>query len=178
MTDLPEWAQPGCFGQALTYSENIVECRGCPFATSCKTEHLLALARMREEHGIVIHTKPHKTASVSSTSVTSGSEMTLPKKVESLLANFERAGIKVSEAFAVGVNPFAGIGPKFMRITAHALLRLPGGILRAELINFFETKLKWSKGTAAAHATQAFQALIALGVAEELNGRLIKKRMN
>jgi len=49
---------------------------------------------------------------------------------------------------------------------------MKAGIDRATLKTAFMRKLEWSEGTAAAHATQAFQALTALGAAIEQNGRL------
>jgi hypothetical protein len=171
-------AQPGCFGQALTFGERHPECQNCPFARECEPEHAQALARLRDQLGIVVKTpKTVKVKYVAPviTGAISSSDMTLPKKVEELLTRLDRAGVRVTEAFWRGENPFDRRF-EFLRITAHLLLRMPQGITREMLMVGLERKLNWSRGTAAAHATQAFQALRALGVAEDLNGRLTIKR--
>jgi hypothetical protein len=177
LTDLPDWAQPGCFGQALTYSETHSECRSCPFAQSCKPAHLEALARLRDQHGIVVQRKGERR--VKERAVTPGaSGFAVPKKVDELLVRIAAAGIRVAESLAAGKNPFSGQhrSVRYMRIASHFLLRAPAGFSREKLITALQQDLNWSKGTAAAHATQAFQALKALGVAEEQNGRLFLKR--
>lgn len=173
LTNHPAWAQPGCFGQALTFNENLAECSSCPFAGECKIASAAALQRLRDHHGIVVHRKGMRTKPAST--ATSSAALTLPKKVEELLQRIERAGVRVSEALKEKRNPFGRDFP-FLRITAHLLLAVPFGVTREHLVTGFEQRLNWSKGTAAAHATQAFQALIALGVAEEIEGRLNLKR--
>lgn len=176
MTNLPEWAQPGCYGQALTYSDEQAECAACPFAATCKVEHLAAIARLREQHGIVIRPRTRMPpADEEAAPRRSLNGFTLPKKVEELLTRIDEAGIKVCEALAKGKNPFGGAF-RFMRVTSHLLLHAPAGVTREHLITAFESYFQWSRGTAAAHATQAFTALKALGAAQEQNGRLILKR--
>jgi hypothetical protein len=151
----------------------------CPFAESCASTGAEQLARVRAELGVVVKEKKPKVmraprevpADMHATGVlTEG----LPKKVEELLQRIERAGISVTAALARRENPFTK-DPKFLRVTCHLLLLLPAGIDRKTLMSAFVKKLEWSEGTAAAHATQAFQALTALGAATEQNGRLILK---
>ena len=173
LTNQPEWAQPGCYGQALTFNESLADCKSCPFAGDCKIASGEALARLREAHGIVVHRKRER-SKPTPTAPSSGA-LTLPKKVEELLARIERAGVRVGEALRERRNPFGKDFP-FLRITAHLLLVVPFGVTRENLVTGFEQRLNWSRGTAAAHATQAFQALVALGVAEEIDGRLNLKR--
>lgn len=178
-SQLPTWAQPGCFGQAMTYSDELTECQSCPFAQDCKGEHQMALRRLREAHGIDLEPKRKRfkaPAPTASTTTASGTPaFSLPKKVEDLLARFDRLGLKVIDGFKQRKNPFPA-DVMFMRIAAHLVLNIPSGVKRDDLIESFMKRMDWSRGTAAAHATQARQALEALGVAEEQNGRLILKR--
>lgn len=151
----------------------------CPFSEGCAKVGAEQLIRRRAELGIVakaprpkvvrtprVVTEPQMAAGV----LTEG----LPKKVEELLVRIERAGIRVTEALNKRENPFTTT-PAFLRVTCHLLLHLRGGIDRKTLMQAFVKKLGWSEGTAAAHATQAFQALTALGAAAEQNGRLTLK---
>jgi hypothetical protein len=166
--------RPGCFGYALSHREDAAECISCPFSEECARIGAEQLARRRAELGIVakprakVVRQPKPPAEVHATGVlTEG----LPKKVEELLARIERAGISVTAALARGENPFT-TSPAFLRVTCHLLLHMRAGIDRTTLKTAFVRKLGWSEGTAAAHATQAFQALTALGAAAESNGRL------
>lgn len=166
--------QPGCFGYALAYRAEAAECNSCPFATQCAEIAAAQLARRRAELGIVVREKPKvQRPQRAATEVHATGVLTegLPKKVEELLARIERAGISVTTALSKGENPFT-TSPAFLRVTCHLLLNMRAGIDRATLKTAFVRKLGWSEGTAAAHATQAFQALTALGAAIESNGRL------
>ncbi len=167
--------RPGCFGYALSFREDAAECISCPFAAECQAVGAAQLLRRREELGIKekptkpkVVRQPKPPAQIHATGVlTEG----LPKKVEELLGRIERAGISVTAALARGENPFT-TSPAFLRVTCHLLLHMRAGIDRTTLKTAFVRKLGWSEGTAAAHATQAFQALTALGAAAESNGRL------
>lgn len=167
--------RPGCFGFALSFREEAAECISCPFATECAKLGAEQLARRREELGIKV--KPAKPKVVRQPAAPVEAHATgfltdgLPKKVEELLGRIERAGISVTAALSRGENPFTK-DPAFLRVTCHLLLNMRAGVDRATLKLAFTRKLGWSEGTAAAHATQAFQALIALGAASENNGRL------
>lgn len=167
--------RPGCFGFALSYRAESAECISCPFAAHCARVSAEQLARRRNELGIkpkepraVRPARPQAPTEAHATGVlTEG----LPKKVEELIDRIERAGISVTAALSRRENPFT-TSPAFLRVTCHLLLHLQAGIDRATLKTAFVRKLGWSEGTAAAHATQAFQALTALGAATEQNGRL------
>lgn len=166
--------RPGCFGFALSFREEAAECISCPFASDCSRIGAEQLARRRAALGIVVKEKPKakpRPAPAHVEHATGFFTDGLPKKVEELLGRIERAGISVTAALARRENPFTK-DPAFLRVTCHLLLHMSAGVDRATLKSAFVKKLGWSEGTAAAHATQAFQALIALGAASENNGRL------
>ncbi|MCP1540015.1 hypothetical protein [Methylorubrum extorquens] len=171
--------RPGCYGFALSFRAEAPECIACPFAADCEQAGAEQLARRRAELGIVVKEKKPKVMRAPRVAPADGHATAvltdgLPKKVEELLTRIERAGIRVTEALAKRENPFTA-SPQFLRVTCHLLLNMQAGIDRKTLKVAFEKKLGWSEGTAAAHATQAFQALTALGAATEQNGRLVLK---
>jgi hypothetical protein len=174
--DKPRFA-PGCFGGALTYNPAGMECKSCAFAADCSVISVARTNRLRAELGLAVDKpktvkKPAASAPVSSASPTMTAS--LPKKVQDLLGRIERSGVKVAETLAKGENPFPTIG--FLKLTAHVLLKRPEGVDRQMLRTCLEHKFGWGEASAAPHATQAFQVLIALGVATETNGRLVLKK--
>ncbi|AMB48375.1 hypothetical protein [Methylobacterium sp. AMS5] len=180
MTDIA--LAPGCYGFALSFKEGSPECSTCPFAGRCQAIGAEQLARRRAELGIVAPVKRTRTPSpapapvAAATAAPGALTSEMPKKVAELLARIERMGIKVTEALAEGRNPFAGTKIGFLAVACHLMMKLDQGVERALLIKAFQQKLNWSEGTAAAHATQAFQALEALGAASNSNGRLTLMR--
>jgi hypothetical protein len=170
---------PGCYGSALTFKPDALECKGCMFAARCGPLSAERLDALRARLGITGVPAPRKARVTLSDIATAGPTLTnvLPKKVAELMERLERAGIKVTESFARGENPFTEKGkPAFLLITAHLLLNLQRGLGREELVRAYQKKLNWSLGTATAHAAQACQLLVALGAATEANGQLHLKR--
>lgn len=164
---IDETQAPGCYGSALTFDVGSAECSQCMFAAQCGPKSEARMRYLREKLQLpmpkpkakqVINTQPQVV------------EMSLPKKVVELLERIERASVRVTESLAAGRNPF--IKPAFMRVTCHLLLHLKDGIDTPTLTMALAKKLEWQTGTAAAHAIQARQALIALGAAVEHNGKL------
>ena len=167
---------PGCFGSALTYKESQVECQTCPFAERCKPISEARMERLRAKLGIAV--KPAKPVVERKQIVKDAGVMTLPKKVEELMERIDRAGIKITESLREGRNPFADKKkPAFLLVACHLLLHLSGNqISRQGLCEAFMKKFEWSEGTAAAHALQASQLLVAVGAATETDGRISLKR--
>ncbi len=100
-------------------------------------------------------------------------DLTLPRKVQAVLARIEHAGVKVTEALRRGKNPFQHNWLRFLYVAcAILLLRQERGATREEVIDAFQKKMEWSEATAAAHFAQAVHALRALGAADVINGRL------
>lgn len=174
MTDLA--LAPGCYGFALSFKEGSPECSTCPFAGRCAVIGAEQLARRRLELGITVREKRAPKAAVKVAAIGQVLTDTLPKKVEEVLQRIEAAGIRVTEALREGRNPFLNEKPAFLRVACHLILHMPQGIDRKTLALAFQKKLNWSEGTAAAHATQAFQALSHLGAAHDNNGRLTLTR--
>lgn len=167
---------PGCFGMGLIFRSDARECQSCPFAGSCGPIAAQALIELRAELGVHIKLPKPKAvvkaaepvrAPVPAEILTSD----MPKKVEALLQAISTAGIRVTEALRKGTNPFIK-SPAFMKVACHLLLRVPNGFSRSALESAFMTHFHWNAGTAAAHALQSFQALTALGAADECNGIL------
>lgn len=175
MNASPEVAAPGCYGSALTYSADGPECRSCMFAATCKPLSLERRTALRAKLGIP--DRAPVPAKVRTQPASDGASLmsTLPKKVGEAVQRIERMGVKVTEALRQGVNPFT-TKPAFLRLTCHLLLRMPDGFDRQSLKHGLMRKLDWSEGTASSHAAQAFQILVALGAAEEINGKLTMKR--
>jgi hypothetical protein len=171
---------PGCYGSALTFKADASECRTCQFAGACGPLSQERLASLRARLGIVEPTRRTFKAPVAKLAETTpGPTLTsdLPKKVEAELQRIERNGIIITTALKEGRNPFeAKRKPAFLFLTCHLLLGLKRGITRAELRHALQRKLNWTEGTAAAHATQAAQVLVAAGAAYDVDGILTLKR--
>lgn len=163
---------PGCFGSAMTFSEDAAECRGCIFASKCAPLSNERRQAMRARLGLDPEPTPKRTVRARGAEMTGG----LPKKVAALLERFEQAGIKITDALRANRNPFEEHRPVFMRLTCHLLLRLPDGFSRMNLMTAFQRKLNWSEGTASAHVSQAIAVLTALDLIENLNGTIKLKR--
>jgi len=171
MTTLPDNPNaPGCFGSALTFSDTAPECRSCIFATQCQPLSESRRVALRAKFGIV--ERKHRVTKPQAPPVDDNLlSSTLPKKVAEIVQRLDKLGFRVLPALLRGENPFT-TKPAFLRVTCHLLLHMPQGIDRHMLRHAFAKKLNWSEGTAAAHATQAFQILGALGATQEINGRL------
>lgn len=159
---------PGCFASALTYKPEAPECQTCAFAAACGPRSQQKLADLRVKFGIVA---PEKKP-------VADKGFTIPVKTAALLARIDRLGVNVAEALAEGLNPFGKAAPPFLALTCHLLLRMPHGLTRRELELALETKLDWTRETAAAHALQAVQALVALGAVDEIEGRVLRRTDN
>lgn len=176
MTSFPDTIDaPGCFGSALTFTETASECRSCMFAEQCRPISAQALVALRAKLGIVNRAVRTKTR-VQPVAADGGSLIsTLPVKVAALIKTIEGMGVRVAECMARRENPFA-TRPAFMRVTCHLVMNMPQGISKAQLKHALAKKLNWSEGTAAAHTIQAFQCLVAIGAAEEHDGRLCLRK--
>jgi hypothetical protein len=178
MNNIDVTAAPGCYGLGMLYKPASNECKTCPFGQTCGPIAGDQLLRLRAELGIVAPPAP-KVRKVAGAAPTPSAHPTtfmpsLPKKVQEVMDWIDKQGIRVGEALAQGINPFTA-RPQFLRVTCHLLLKQRVGIKRDLLCHCFMTKLEWSKGTADAHVIQAVQVLKALGVADEVDGRLALK---
>lgn len=174
MTD--ERMAPGCFGSALTFKADAVECTTCPFNALCAPKSAERLATLRTKLGIEVQPPREKQPKSKGVASPVDPTMTIPKKVKDLLERIDRAGIDVTKSLRTGQNPFVKT-PAFMKIASHILLLRPRnvGVSRDELVYAFMAKLNWNRGTAVAHAAQATQAFVALDVVTDTNGRITLK---
>ncbi len=172
MTDPQNLHAPGCFGSALTFKGDAPECATCSFAAACGPRSHAQLEKLREKFGIVVprpagaktRAKPEK-------------NFYMPVKVAAVLERVARSGVDVIGDVARNVNPFSQ-GPNFLALACHLMLKREVGVPRDMLITAMETQFNWTRATAAAHALQAVQALVALGVADEIDGSLVKRNGN
>lgn len=168
---------PGCYGSALAFNDEAPECKGCPFRGACAPVSADRLAKLREELNLTEIAATSSTRRIKKAEkVEDGGSMmtTLPKKVQALVDQIDKKGIKVSESLRTGKNPFDK--PAFLKVAAHLLLRMPGGFDRHLLRAALQHKFGWSEGTATAHVGQIFALMPALGAAIERNGKLILKK--
>lgn len=161
---------PGCFGRALTYKAESAECSSCKFAELCGPRSIERTNRIREELGL--NAKPAKAAvpKIKKTEPHNPLFTGLPVKVVDLLRRFERAGIRLTDNLRNGTNPIPKDSVGFMRVACHLLLKRPEGLDRRYLRSAFMQHFGWTEGTAAAHAAQACQVLVAVGAVSESNG--------
>lgn len=164
---------PGCYGSALAYRPNGVECPTCQFAEMCRPIAEACLATLRAKLGIAASTAPKRRFTPAEQPAEGAGTVIaqVPKKVANLMQRIEERGIRVGEALARRENPFPA-DMKFLLVTAHLLLRSQNGLSRTGLHHALRRTLGWSESTATSHVTQAFQLFIALGVAEVRNEAL------
>jgi hypothetical protein len=171
MTTIPDFS-PGCFGSALAFDEAAPVCSVCAFAAQCKPIHELNLKTMRERLGI----PAPKITQRAKRDTADQQGMTVPVKTQALIEKIERAGIRVTESFASGLNPFTDMGSNFLKIVGHMLLKSPRPLARNDFAMAFQMKLNWSQGTADSHARMAMQALQYIGAVDEIDGTVTLRR--
>lgn len=167
--------KPGCFGSALAFNGDTVECKTCPFIAHCEPEHKLRRAKLNALFGLqdTDKSKLRRPKRAANEDLIEGSE--LPKKVQALLVRIKKLGVPVLEALRSGRNPFVNNIP-FLSVACDLLLA-NGSVDRGTLRQNLMTRLTWSKGTADAHVAQTFQALVAIDAAVERDGGLEIKRI-
>lgn len=160
---------PGCFGSALAFDASAPVCSICKFSASCKVLHEENMEALRDRMGLQIKKvtkKPGRPAAANG--------MTPAKKVLEWVDVIEKKGIKVTEAFREGRNPFDGQGIVFMRIVGHMLLK--GRVNRGDLSMAFQKLLKWQDSTADAHARIGLQVLAHIGAIDLVDGAATLRR--
>lgn len=179
MIDRPDapLGSPGCFGRAMSYRAGTPECDSCPFRELCEPQSVQRTSALRASLGIVAKTTgtPKVKARAPKAEPAAAMGMSLPRKVVDLIGRFERTGIRVTETLAAGKNPFVET-PAFMRVVCHILLSKPQGVSRRYLTAALMHRFGWRENTATPHATQAVQALCALGAATESDGIVALRR--
>ena len=159
---------PGCFASALTFRADAEECQTCSFSAACAPRSIANLEALRAKFGIKA---PESKGEKQSFAV--------PVKTAALLDKITSLGLDIKGAFAKDVNPFAqSAAPNFIKLAAHILIRREQGLMRKELATAFALQFEWTPETAASHALQAVQAFVALGVVDETDGRIKRRRMN
>lgn len=181
MTELPQSLAPGCFGKALAFNPTLQECVTCPFLSRCEPEATTERERLQIKLGIKPkgHVRKQQPSAKPASTPTTGATFSkdLPIKVAAMLKSFERAKLKITESLSRGQNPFDKANPVYMRLTCHILLHYTSGVDRTVLRTAMQKKLGYTEATAAALATQAVQALAAVGAIDEYNGKITIRRI-
>lgn len=169
MSNIPEFA-PGCFGSALAFKPNEGICTACVFRQQCEPAHQIAFEALRAELGIDTPATRGRPAVVEQSRrdlfERDPSAMTLPKKVQDLIARIDRGNYEVRANLSRNVNPFTGKIP-FLSIITELLLRYGKPVTVPVLTIAFVMKLEWQEDTAKAHARIGLAALKHLGIVEQ-----------
>jgi hypothetical protein len=173
MEDADLYAAPGCFGMAMGFTEDGMECKGCRYRETCAEESVKALAKLQAELGVVPEVKqkakPPKPKAEPKGLVVQVVREGMPMKVKQIAERLQNRGIDLAGSLRQGINPIDDT-PGFLRVACDLLLK--GGFTRHSLRAAFMTAFAWSYGTAAAHVGQVFSLMTTLEVAVESNERL------
>jgi DNA-directed RNA polymerase specialized sigma24 family protein len=165
---------PGCYGSALTYSENHIECKSCEFASSCSVLSLDRRNKLRESLGIKIKSEKKKTPQAVVSAPRPALTMTTPKSVLDIVERINKSKIRVGELLRSGVNPFPS-DPKFLAVACLMLIKL-GTVTRPLIAKGIERKLGVSEKMASSLALAAIMTLKEIGVIDESNGNYTIRR--
>jgi hypothetical protein len=174
MTTIPAFA-PGCFGSALAYQEGHPVCSSCMFAVQCVPLHQENLARLRQTCRIA--ERPKQPAAQKAERPAAG--MLATSKVEAFIEKMERSGVKVTEAFAKGENPFREKGPKMMSIAAQLLLKLTEHrrpLSHDMLVHAYMRAMSVNDKTAKFYAGLAMKFFNHVGAVETVDGAILLRR--
>lgn len=78
----------------------------------------------------------------------------------------------VAPALKQGLNPYASVGPKFLRLACDLLNK--GGFTRASLNREMITQFAWQHTTAGPHVAQVCGLFNAFGITQEIDGTFTK----
>lgn len=157
---------PGCYGSALTFREDLVECRNCNFNNTCGTISAERLVRLRDILGVeAIGSKKAKlpVRNISKARL----DGALPKQTQAIIDMIDRSRIRVAESLIAGKNPFEK--PKFMRILCHLLIAFEAGFGKPVLRQVLERKLNCTETVAKLYTDHGLRALMEIGVVVEAN---------
>ncbi len=178
MTNIPEFA-PGCYGSALAFKESEGVCLACVFRSQCQPLHEANLAALREELGVPNVVKRGRPKVVDEARealfARDPGALSLPKKVQDLIARIDRGNFEVKSHFARGENPFAGKIP-FLAVATEVLLKFSRPVDVPVLTAAFVMKLNWQEDTAKAHARIMLSAFQHLGFIEQQDDGYVAKR--
>lgn len=191
---------PRCYGLPSLIHRDSPHCGECPFLDECERVALnkaLALslyidipdvvARLRNREGQ--KGQPTAVEGVTPlTRTTSGEKVRMaltqqdfalikqmPAKVRQKVELLMKQGKDVAarEALLRGENPFPFAGAGYLHVACELLLA--GGFTRAELRKTYMQRLGWTEGTAYSHVSAVVAIFPALGIAEEIAGRFVRK---
>lgn len=164
MTNTSAMPPPGCFGSPTCHAATALPCAQCPFEASCGPIAARVAEGLRRKYGIDTLLRR---VSTRGRAVASGA---MPVKVREYLDRFQSRGIDLPRAAAMGVNPFQGQPPAFMRVAMDLLLR--GTLTRETLREALMRELAWTESSAQSHVSIAVALLLHSGTAVEQSGHL------
>jgi hypothetical protein len=158
---------PGCYGSALTYREDLVECRNCNFNNTCGVISAERLTRLRSVLGIE-PVGPKKAKLPKRDATKARLDGALPKKTLAIIQLIERMNLRVAENLIRGTNPFNK--PDFLRVMCHLLITFKTGVPRNVFKEVMQRKFNHSEAVANEYVTHGLRALQEIGVTVEENG--------
>lgn len=97
------------------------------------------------------------------------------KKAERLMRSIFKNGIELHETLLEGQNPFYLISSHtYMRFVCDRLLA--GGFTRREIKDGMMERMDWTVKTANSHVSVCVHTLVAMDIAEEIDGRFILRQ--
>jgi hypothetical protein len=191
---------PRCFGLPSLIHRDSPHCAECPYLNECERVALnkaLALsayiqipdviARLRNRDGQ--KGQPTAITGVSHITRTTSGEKVRMALTEEDVATVKQMPVKVRrkvellmkqgkdvaarEALLRGENPFPFEGSGYMHVACELLLA--GGFTRAQLRKEYMRRLHWTEGTAYSHVSAVVAISRAIGIAEEIGGKFVRK---
>lgn len=196
MTDPDENLAPGCFGLAAAYSEKSPTCALCRWNKPCSLRAAAMMATLRSKMGVAATAKvsvksvkesPGESLPIAGDAVrevlataTAKTETRAPsasnalsKNSQKLVARLGRVGVPLLATLEGGANPFDA-GPEFLRVACNMIMA--GPFTRRQFRDTFMASGKVTEGTASSHVAFTIPALVHLGVIEESNGTITRKK--
>lgn len=98
---------------------------------------------------------------------------TLPVKARPIALTFCKTGMltRIKKDLRDGRNALAETGPGWLRVAIDRLLA--GGFVRSELREAMKNELGWEDSSAGPHTSMAVAMLVAFGIIQETEGRLV-----
>jgi hypothetical protein len=97
----------------------------------------------------------------------------LPVKPQKVALSLCKTGMleRIKKGVAEGHNALVETGPEWLRVALSSLLA--GGFSKSELRESLQSELGWTEGTAASHVSMASVLILAFGIGQPKDGRIV-----
>lgn len=145
---------PGCFGLALTFVADSIECKTCEFKMACEPVHLRRKSALHKALGIKVKNKN----GLSRSAVSRTLDVIAEKRID------------VVGKISNGENPFNNAFPK-LKLGSHLLLNMSGNVNDDMLKMAFIRKMGIEQDKADDVVSYVVTTLYALGAIYKKNGK-------